>query len=205
MPKVSRCFQYLFLENHILYFQPSLQIIFSFATSLTLIAKKHQRIQHFILWDIPHTLKLVSPLSTSFVIATLRSTLFIQFTFPLLNQLFYNRNTLQSSKKSPLIPSLNASGNQRILRPTATFSRYRYYIKAKRNTVARAKGTQISYTESEFILYVPTNNDDELDNNLPSLEEQSRATLRLKILTKASDAGSTLQRLEQPALHWAGL
>jgi hypothetical protein len=62
-----------------------------------------------------------------------------------------------------------------------------------------------SYTESEFVLCAPAVNDDESDDDLPSLEEQSRATLRLKISTEASNAGSTLQRLELPALRWAGL
>jgi hypothetical protein len=137
--------------------------------------------------------------------AALESTPFVQFAFPLSNQPFYNRNTLWSSEPSPSIPSLNASGSQRIHRPTATFSRSRYQIEAERNTAARAEGTWTSYTESEFVLCTPANNDDESDDDLPSLKEQSRATLRPKISTEASDAGSTLQRLEQPALHWAGL
>jgi hypothetical protein len=47
----------------------------------------------------------------------------------------------------------------------------------------------------------PADNDDQLDDDqsnddLPSLEEQSRATLRPKISTEASNAGSTLQCLE---------
>jgi hypothetical protein len=70
---------------------------------------------------------------------------------------------------------------------------------------ARAEGTWTSYTESEFVLCAPADNDDELDDDLPSLEEQSQATLRPKISTEALNAGSTLQRLEQPALHWPRL
>jgi len=118
-----------------------------------------------------------------FVMAALESTQFVQFAFPLSNQSFYNRNTLWSSEPSRSSPSLNASGSQRIHRPTATFSCSGYQIEAERNTAARAE-----------------------DNDLPFLEEQSRATLRPKISTEASNARSTLQRLEQPALlHWAGL
>jgi hypothetical protein len=140
-----------------------------------------------------------------FVMATLQSTQFVQFAFPLSNPPFHNRNTLWSSEPSRSIPSLNASGNQRIHRPKAASSRSGYQIEAGRNTAARAEGTWTSYTESEFVLYAPTNNDDESDDDLLSLEEQSRATLRPKISTEASNAGSTLQRLEQPALHWVGL
>jgi hypothetical protein len=138
--------------------------------------------------------------------AALESTPFVQFAFPLSPQPFYNRNTLWSSEPSRSIPSLNASSGRRIHRPTATFPRSRYQIEAERNTAARAEGTWTSYTESEFVLCAPADNDDESDDDLPSLEEQSRATLRPKISTEASNAGSTLQRLEQPALlHWAEL
>jgi hypothetical protein len=137
--------------------------------------------------------------------ATLESTPFVQFAFPLSNQPFYNRNTLWSSEPSPSITSLNASGGQRIHRLTDASSRSGYQIEAERNTVARAEGTWTSYTEREFVLCAPANNDHESDDDLPSLEEQSRATLRPKISTEASNAGSTLQCLEQPALHWAGL
>ena len=75
----------------------------------------------------------------------------------------------------------------------------------QRNTAARAKGTWTSYTESEFVLCAPADNDSESDGDLPFLGEQPRATLRPKISTAASNAGSTLQRLEQPALHCARL
>jgi len=124
--------------------------------------------------------------------AAFESTQFVQFAFPLSNQLLYSRNTLWSSKPSRLIPSLNASGSQRIHRPTATFSHSGYQIEAERNIAARAEGTWTSYTESEFVLCAPADNDDESDDDLPSLEEQSRATLRPKISTEASNAGSTL-------------
>ncbi|KAH8782184.1 hypothetical protein BGZ57DRAFT_273789 [Hyaloscypha finlandica] len=140
-----------------------------------------------------------------FVMAALESTQFVQFTFPPSNPPLHNRNTLWSSEPSRSIPSLNASGSQRIHRPTATFSHSGYQIQAERNTAARAEGTWTSYTESEFVLCAPADNDDKSDDDLPSLEEQSRATLRPKISTEASNAGSTLQRLEQPALHRAGL
>jgi hypothetical protein len=140
-----------------------------------------------------------------FVMATLQSTQFVQFAFPLSNPLLHNRNTPWSSEPSRSIPPLNASGSQRIHRPTATFSRSGYQIEAERNTAARAKGAWTSYTESEFVLCAPADNNDESDDDLPSLEGQSRATLRPKISTEASNAGSTLQCLEQPALHWAGL
>lgn len=154
--------------------------------------------------------------------AALESTQFVQFTLPPSNPLFYNRNTprpseplsnppfydrntLWSSEPSCSIPSLNASGSQRIHSPTAAFSRSGCQIVAERNTAARAEGTWTSYTESEFVLCAPADNDDESDDDLSSLEEQSRATLRPKISTEASNAGFILQRLEQPALHWAGL
>ena len=143
--------------------------------------------------------------SLRFVMAAFESTQFIQFTFPQSNQPLYNRNTLWSFEPSRSIPSLNASRSQRIHRPAATFSRSGYQIEAERNTAARAKGTWTSYTESEFVLYAPADNDDESDDDLPFLEEQSRATLRPKVSTEASNAVSTLQRLEQPALYWAGL
>jgi hypothetical protein len=137
--------------------------------------------------------------------AALESKPFVQFVFPPSNPPFYNRNTLWSSEPSRSNRSLNASGSQRIHRPAATFSRSRYQIEAERNTAARAEGTSTSYTKSEFVLCAPADNDDESDDDLPPLKEQSRATLRPKISTEASGAGSTLQRLEQPALHWAGL
>ena len=57
----------------------------------------------------------------------------------------------------------------------------------------------------EFVLGAPADNNDESDDDLPSLEEQSRATLCPKISIEASNAGYTLQRLEQPAFPWAGL
>jgi hypothetical protein len=135
--------------------------------------------------------------------AALESTPFVQFAFPLSNQPFYDRNTLWSSESSCSIPSLNASGSQRIHRPTATFFRSGYQIEAERNTAARAEGTWTSYTENEFVLGAPA--DDKSDDDLPSLEKQSRATLRPKISTEPSNAGYTLQRLEQPAFRWAGL
>ncbi|PVH67366.1 hypothetical protein DL98DRAFT_600594 [Cadophora sp. DSE1049] len=53
--------------------------------------------------------------------------------------------------------------------------------------------------------YALAGNDDESDDEFPSLEELSRAGLRSKISTEASKAGFTLQPLEQPALHGAGL
>jgi hypothetical protein len=137
--------------------------------------------------------------------AALESAPFVQFAFPLSNQPFYDRNALWSSEPSRSIPSLNISGGQRIHWPTATFSRSGYEIEAERNTAARAEGTWTSYTENEFVLCAPADNDDESDDDLPSLEEQSRATLRPKISTQASNGGSTLQHLEQPELHWAGL
>jgi len=140
-----------------------------------------------------------------FVMAPLESTQFVQFAFPVSNPLFYNRNTLWSSEPSRSIPSLNASGSQRIHRPTATLSHSGYQIEAERNTAARAEGTWTSCTESEFVLCAPADNDDESDDDLPSLEEQSRTTLPPKISTEATNTGSTLQRLQQPALHWAGL
>jgi hypothetical protein len=87
------------------------------------------------------------------------------------NPLFYNRNTLWSSEPSRSIPSLNASGSQRIHRPTATLSHSGYQIEAERNTAARAEGTWTSYTESEFVLCTSADNDDESDDDLPSLEE----------------------------------
>jgi hypothetical protein len=140
-----------------------------------------------------------------FVMAALESTPFVQFAFPQPNQPFSDRNTLWSFELSRSIPSLNASGSQRIHRPTATFSRSGYQIEAGRNTAARAEGTWTSYTESEFVLCAPADNNNGLDDDLPSLEEQSRATLRPKISTEASNDGYTLQRLDQPALPWAGL
>jgi hypothetical protein len=93
-----------------------------------------------------------------FVMAALASTPCVQSAFPLSNQPFHNRNTLWSSKPSRLIPSLNASGSQRIHKPTATFPRSRYQIEAERNTAARAEGTWTSYTESEFVLCAPADN-----------------------------------------------
>lgn len=42
---------------------------------------------------------------------------------------------------------------------------------------ARAEGTWTSYPESEFVLCVPADNDDQPDDDLPPLKEQSRATL----------------------------
>ncbi len=90
--------------------------------------------------------------------AALASTPYAQSAFPLLNQPFYNRNTLWSSEPSRLIPLLNASGSQRIHRPTPTFPRSRYQIEAERNTAARAEGTWTSYTESEFVLCTPADN-----------------------------------------------
>jgi hypothetical protein len=137
--------------------------------------------------------------------AALENTPFVQFAFPLSNQLFYDRNTFWSSESSRSTPSLNASGSQRIHRPTATFSRSGYQIEAERNTAARAEGMWTSYTENEFVLGAPADNNDESDDDLPSLEKQSRATLRPKISTEPSNAGYTLQRLEQPAFRWAGL
>jgi hypothetical protein len=137
--------------------------------------------------------------------AALESSQFVQFPFPLSNPPLHNRNTLWSSEPSRSNRSLNAGGSQRIHRPTATFSRSGYQIEAERNTAARAEGTWMSYTESEFVLCAPADNDNESDDDLPSLEEQSRATLRPRISTEASNTGSTLQHLEQPALHWAGL
>jgi hypothetical protein len=137
--------------------------------------------------------------------AALESTPFVQFAFPLSDQPFYDRNTFWSSESSRSTPSLYASGGQRIHRPTATFSRSGYRVEAERNTAARAEGTWTSYTENEFVLGAPADNNDESDDDLPSLEEQSRATLRPKFSTEPSNAGYTLQRLEQPAFPWAGL
>jgi hypothetical protein len=57
----------------------------------------------------------------------------------------------------------------------------------------------ISYTESESFWFVNldyklalANNDDELDDDFPSLEELSGAALCPKISTKASKTGFTL-------------
>jgi hypothetical protein len=141
-----------------------------------------------------------------FVMATLRSTQFVQSAFPLSNGPFCNSNTLWPSEPSRSICSFNASGSQKTYRPASTSSRSRCQIEAERNTAARAEGTWTSYTESEFVLCAPANSDDQSDDDPPSLEKQSRATLRPKISTEASNAGSTLQRLAQPALlEWAGL
>ena len=76
-----------------------------------------------------------------FVMAALESTQFIPFTFPPSNPPFHNRNTLWPSEPSRSIPSLNASGSQRIHRPTAAFFHSGYQIEAERNTAARAEGT----------------------------------------------------------------
>jgi hypothetical protein len=57
---------------------------------------------------------------------------------------------------------------------------------------ARAKGIWTSYTKSEFVLCAPANNNNESDDDLPSLKEQSQATLRPKISIEASNTGYTL-------------
>ncbi len=152
-----------------------------------------------------YNLALSSAHSLRFVMAALQSTQFAQFAFPLSTQPIHNSNTLWFSEPSRSIPSLNASGSQGLHRRTATFPRSGCQIEAERNNAARAEGTLTSYAESELVLCAPADNDNESDNGLPSLEEQSRATLRPKISTEASNAGSTLQRLGQPAPHRAGL
>jgi hypothetical protein len=76
-----------------------------------------------------------------FVMATLQSTQFAQFAFPLSNPPFCNNNTLWSSEPRRSIPSSNASGSQKTYRPTAAVSHSRYQIEAERNAAARAEGT----------------------------------------------------------------
>jgi hypothetical protein len=49
-----------------------------------------------------------------------------------------------------------------------------------------------SYTESEFVPYALANNNDKSEDDLPSLEEQSRAALHPNISTKASKTRSAL-------------
>ena len=131
-----------------------------------------------------------SPLPTSFRDGCPREYAICSIAFPLIKPTILQQKTLWSSEPSRSIPSLNASGSQRIHQPTVTFSRSGYQIEAERNTAARAKGTWTSYTESEFVLCALADNDDESDDDLPFLEEQSRATLRPKISTEASNAGS---------------
>jgi len=108
-----------------------------------------------------------SPLPTSFRDGCPREYAICSIAFPLIKPTILQQKTLWSSEPSRSIPSLNASGSQRIHQPTVTFSRSGYQIEAERNTAARAK-----------------------DDDLPFLEEQSRATLRPKISTEASNAGS---------------
>jgi len=76
-----------------------------------------------------------------FVMATLQSTQFVQFAFPLSNPPFCNSNTLWSSEPSRSIPSFNASGSQKTYRPKAAFFHSGYQTGAERNTTARAEGT----------------------------------------------------------------
>jgi len=127
--------------------------------------------------------------------AALESTQFVHFAFPPSNATFHDRNTLWSSEPSYAIRALKASGNQKTYRPAATLSPPRYQAEAHGNTAARADGGQRALA----------NNDDKSDDDSPSLEELSRAALRPKISTEASMTWSTFQRLEPPALHWAGL
>ena len=58
-----------------------------------------------------------------FVMAAIESTQVDQFTFPLSNSSFCSNNALWPSEVSHSIYSLNASGSQRMSRPTAVSSR----------------------------------------------------------------------------------
>lgn len=60
------------------------------------------------------------------------------------------------------------------------------------------------HPRGEFV-ETPADNGVEADTHPLPLEKQSRANLRPIISTKASNAESTLQRLERPAVHWAEL
>ena len=122
--------------------------------------------------------------------AALESTQFVQLHFPLSNQPFYNRKL--SGLLNPAVQSLHSTpaAAREYTGLRSPFPRSGYQIEAERNTAARAKGTWTSYTESEFVLCALADNDDESDDDLPFLEEQSRATLRPKISTEASNAGS---------------
>jgi len=93
------------------------------------------------------------------------------------------------------IQSAQRQRQPEIRRPAVTFPRVGCQIEANRNTAARAEDRKRALAD----------NDDESDDDFSSLEELCRAALRPKISTEASKTSSTLQRLEQPALHRAGL
>lgn len=133
--------------------------------------------------------------SLRFVIAALESTQFVRFAFPSSNPPFCNSNSPCPSGPSRSIRPLNASGSQKTRRPAATFSRSGCQAEAHGNTAARADGRNRALADD----------DDESDDDLPSLEELTRTALRRKVSTEASKTESTVQRLEQPALNGAGL
>ena len=121
--------------------------------------------------------------------------LFVQFVFPY--QTRYSITEIISGLLNPAVQSLHST-------PAAT-REYRDLwllfpvldIKLRQRGIRqrKLKVRGQAHTESEFVLCAPADNDDELDDDLPFLKEQPRATLRPKISTAASNAGSTLQRL----------
>jgi hypothetical protein len=117
--------------------------------------------------------------------AALGSTQFDRFAFPHSNPPLWNSHSIHS---------LSGSGSRKKCRPAAASSRSSQ-IEADRSTAARAKDLEHALVD----------NDDESDDDFPSLEELSWAALRPQISTKASKTGPTLQHPEQPALQWAGL
>ncbi|PVH68898.1 hypothetical protein DL98DRAFT_542042 [Cadophora sp. DSE1049] len=116
--------------------------------------------------------------------AALQSTKFVRFALPLSNPPFCNRKPLWPDQTSRSTRSLNTSGGQktRIFADTLSCSAY------------QAKADRIGQRKLKIV-----------NDEFPSLEELSRAGLHSKISTEASKTGFTLQPLEQPALHGAGL
>ncbi|KAH6704184.1 hypothetical protein BKA61DRAFT_183702 [Leptodontidium sp. MPI-SDFR-AT-0119] len=126
--------------------------------------------------------------------AALENTRFVRFALPPSNPPFCNKNTLWPDQTSRSICSLNTSGGQKTRRFADTPCSA-YQAEADRNRATRAQDCKRALAD----------NDDESDDEFPSLEELSRAALRSKISTEASKTRFTLQLLEQPALHGAGL
>ncbi|KAH6701256.1 hypothetical protein BKA61DRAFT_617875 [Leptodontidium sp. MPI-SDFR-AT-0119] len=127
--------------------------------------------------------------------AALESIRSVRFALPPSNPPFCNRNTLWHDQTNPSISSLNTSGGQKIRKSADALSCSGYQAEANTTGPARAQDRKHALAD----------NDDESDDDFPSLEELPRAALRPKISTEASKTGFTLQRLEQPTLYKARL